>query len=146
MKKARNDQEVEHPSEKGQTLLEMVFVLPFILMLIMVVSEFGIYFYRSNLIENTSQTMARMAGRGSTNAALTSYMNTQLGSLNPTLAVKNSAGTAITTWTSNQQITMTVTVSAAPVMPISALNIFGGGSAMFPTTLTMRSVKTVYVE
>lgn len=124
----------------------MIFVLPFILLLIMVVAEFGIYFYRSNILENTTQTLGRMAARGSTNSTLQSYLTSQISSLNPTLTVANSSGTTITTWSSDASIKLTVTATVSPVMPVSALNIFGGGAQLFPTSFTLTSIKTVYVE
>lgn len=131
---------------RGQALLEMVFILPFILILIMTVSEFGIYFYRANVVENTTQTAGRMAARGATSTELQSFLTSQMSRLSPSVTVKNSSGTTITSWSSDQQIEVTVTATASAVMPIGVLNTFGGKSNIFPSTFTFRSTRTVYVE
>lgn len=144
--RARHAQNGCCSSGRGQALLETMFVLPVVLVLIMILSEFGIYFYRANLLETTAQTMGRMAARGSTKAQVESYMTSRISTLNPTLAVVDNAGTAITSWSSDQAIRLTVTATVTPVMPISALNIFGGGAQIFPASFTLRAVKTVYVE
>ena len=131
---------------RGQALLEMVFILPFILILIMAVSEFGIYFYRANVVENTTQTMGRMAARGSTKSQLQSFLTSQMSTLGPSVTVYNSSGTAITSWSSDQQIKLTVTATASRVMPIGVLNVFGGKSNIFPSVFIFNSTRTIYVE
>lgn len=132
--------------QQGQALLEMVFILPFVLILIMAVSEFGIYFYRANVVENTAQTMGRMAARGATQTEIQAFMNSQMSLLSPTVTVKNSSGTTITSWSSDQQIEMTVSATASVVMPIGVLNTFGGKTNFFPSTFTFKSTRTIYVE
>ena len=131
---------------RGQALLEMVFILPFILILIMAVSEFGIYFYRANVVENTTQTAGRMAARGATSTELQSFLTSQMSKLSPVVTVKSSSGTTITSWSSDQQIELSVTATASVVMPIGVLNTFGGKTNPFPSTFTLKSTRTVYVE
>ena len=131
---------------RGQALLEMVFILPFILILIMAVSEFGIYFYRANVVENSTQTMGRMAARGATKSEMQSFLTSQMSTLSPSVTVMNSSGTAITSWSSDQQIKLSVTATASRVMPIGILNVFGGKSNIFPSTFIFNSTRTIYVE
>ena len=133
-------------SRQGQALLEMVFILPFILILIMAVSEFGIYFYRANVVENSTQTMGRMAARGATKSEMQSFLTSQMSTLSPSVTVMNSSGTAITSWSSDQQIKLTVTATASRVMPIGVLNVFGGKSNIFPSVFIFNSTRTIYVE
>lgn len=133
-------------SEHGQALIETMLVVPFVILLSMVLAEFGIYFYRANMIEDTTQQMGRMAARNATHTEINSYMNSKLSALSPTLTVYDTGTTVITTWTSNMLIEVRVSATVAPVMPVSALNIFTGGTNFFPTSFSLQSKKQVFVE
>ncbi len=138
-------------SEKGQALIETMVVLPFFLLLMMCLAEFGIYFYRANLIENAAQQFGRLAARNATLAEIQAALdamktaNPMLDSISPALEVRDAAGASITEWASDDQIEMRLTASAAPVMPIGVFNMFGGVD-FFPASFSFASVKQVYVE
>lgn len=133
-------------SERGQTLIEMILILPFFLLLIMVLAELGIYFYRSNQIENVAQTVGRMVARRATFGETQAYIQKTLNTINPKLSVRNSDGAEIVSWSSDQQLELRITATVNPVFPVKALNVFTPGSDFFPATFTLQSVKTVFVE
>lgn len=131
---------------RGQALIETMLVVPFAILLAMILTEFGLYFYRSNMIEDTTQQIGRMAARGATYSTINTYMNTKLSTMSPSLTVKDTGAATITTWTSNMLIEITVSATVSPIMPTGALNIFAGGASVFPSTFTLQSKKQVYVE
>ncbi|MBI4179745.1 pilus assembly protein [bacterium] len=131
----------------GQALIETMLVLPFFMLMMMALAEFGIYFYRSNLMENTIQHMGRMAARNATHTQLDAYMDDKLTSFsNLALEVQDTAGVAITEWSSSDAIEITVSGTVAPVMPIGVFNYFAPGTEFFPSEFTMTARKQVYVE
>ncbi len=143
-----NSKNQDRPGDvkRGQAVLEMLFVLPFILVLIMVVAEFGIYFYRCNVLENTAQTAGRLAARGATKTEIQTYLTQQISTFSPSLTVANNSGVTITSWSPDTSIQLTITATVTPVMNIAPLNIFGNSATLFPSSFTLKSVKTVFVE
>ncbi|OGH55808.1 MAG: hypothetical protein A3G34_00100 [Candidatus Lindowbacteria bacterium RIFCSPLOWO2_12_FULL_62_27] len=134
------------PPQQGQALAETMLMVPFFILLMMLLAEFGVYFYRSNLLEDTAQQVARMAARNATLSDIQNYSNEKLYTLQPQLAVLNALNEPVDAWSSDQTLQIKLTATVQPVMPISALNIFSPGTDFFPAAFTLESKKQVYVE
>lgn len=134
-------------TEHGQALIETMLVVPFFILLMMILAEFGIYFYRCNLLENTVQHMGRMAARRATFTEIETYMNTKLSALSPELTVEDESDVSVSSWTSDDEIEITLSATLTPLMPIGVLNIFApAGTEFFPSSFTIQSRKAVFVE
>ncbi len=136
-------------AEGGQALIETMLVVPFFILLMMVLGEFCIYFYRVNLLENTAQQVGRMTARNATYDEINSYASDKLSSLGPTpvVTVKDAGGVEVTDWESDDSLEIKIMVEAVEsVLPIGVLNVFAPGTDFFPENYTIASVKQVYVE
>lgn len=138
--------------EKGQALVETMLIMPFFILLMMILAEFGIYFYRMNMLENTAQQIGRMAARGAAYEDLETYMNANLASFkkttppSPTLKVLDDVGDEVTTWESDDALEIRLGATVSTVMPIDALNVFAAGKTFFPDQFALECRKKVYVE
>lgn len=120
-------------TELGQSLVEFSLVLPFLLLLLFAIVDFGRAFYTWNTLSNASREGARVAAvQGSTsqiNSAVTSAMG-GLTTSSPTLTrtytnVQAAKGSTVTVQLSYQFTFVT------PVSPL--LNLIGGSSIANPT-------------
>lgn len=140
-------------SQRGQALIEMILTLPFFILLLMILAEFGIFFYKSNLIENTTQQIGRMAARGASYDDLNTYMNDHLSAFSaavvpPALEVLNEDGADVsaTGWNSDDALEVKISATVKPVMPVDVFNIFAPTKDFIPDQFTLEARKKVYVE
>lgn len=81
----------KHNKQRGQALVEMAFVLPLLLILVLGIIEFGIGFYFKNTAINISRDAARYAvvTPSLTESMITTYVNSKYGTA---YSVKSTTG------------------------------------------------------
>ncbi|MBI4178097.1 pilus assembly protein [bacterium] len=146
MEQTRKRQGGRRGAGEGQSMIEMVLVLPFFMLMVMVLAEFVVYFYRSNQLENAAQTAGRLASRGASADELEAHLDEHLTSLNPKLTVRNADGAVVRIWSPEDKIKLGVRIMFKPLFPVGALNVFSPDADFFPGIFILESVKTVLVE
>lgn len=130
-------------------MIEAMLIVPFFILLMMIMLEFVIYFYKSNVVENTAQHIGRMVARGATHADISAYADDKLASITPTstsIEVRDAADAVVVAWASDDALVIRLTATVEPLMPIGVLNIFAPGTDFFPDEYNLGSAKQVYVE
>ena len=132
--------------KRGQSIIEISLVMPFLLFIIMLLAEFSIYFFRSNRVEEISQLASRLAARNSSYTTIQNTVNNRISDLNPVVTVYDVNENSIQSWNTDDQIEIRLVATFPVVTPVKLLNIFSSENPIFPNDWTIRTNKVVLVE
>jgi Flp pilus assembly protein TadG len=131
---------VLHPTrrERGQGLVEFAIIFPFLLLMLMGITEFGFLFLTAHNVQNASREGARLAIKLEDLQTNDSRVSSHVESLLPSEDLYagffgGTTNTAVTSCGSNDQVIVTV----AGTYDFVALNLLGLNSLnmSFPTTM-----------
>jgi Flp pilus assembly protein TadG len=124
--------------ERGQGLVEFAIIFPFLLLILMGVTEFGFLFLTAHTVQQASREGARMAVKLEDLTTNDSRVIAQVESLIPAIDLYDGfAGGVTNTSVSDCGVSDQVTVTVAGTYDFVALNILGLDSIdlSFPTTM-----------